>query len=152
MKPWVGVWNATIPGSNCIGFDHASFKVIGQEDCLYLNVYTPKVSKTHPDGYRWSRERFYERVSEFDLSGPISFRTGVFVRHYETSARFVHLEKTLYKNCSPPHSYTRVHIFNGANNCSFRQSLWPSPRSRQTTAPLSALPSVSLKRRSNDAR
>jgi len=44
VKPWVGVWNATIPGSNCIGLDHMSFKLVGQEDCLYLNVYTPKVS------------------------------------------------------------------------------------------------------------
>lgn len=44
VKPWIGVWNATIPGSDCIGFDHRSFKVVGQEDCLYLNVYTPKVS------------------------------------------------------------------------------------------------------------
>ncbi|KAE9536014.1 hypothetical protein AGLY_007915 [Aphis glycines] len=43
VKPWVGVWNATIPGSHCIGLDHAKFKVVGSEDCLYLNVYTPKL-------------------------------------------------------------------------------------------------------------
>ncbi|XP_025411215.1 esterase E4-like [Sipha flava] len=41
VKPWVGIWNATIPGSDCLGFDHSKFKVVGQEDCLYLNVYTP---------------------------------------------------------------------------------------------------------------
>lgn len=44
MKPWVGTWNATIFGSACIGLEHNVFKVKGQEDCLYLNVYTPKVS------------------------------------------------------------------------------------------------------------
>ncbi|XP_050548741.1 esterase E4-like [Daktulosphaira vitifoliae] len=44
VKPWVGVWNATIPGSDCIGLLHKDqISVIGQEDCLYLNVYTPKL-------------------------------------------------------------------------------------------------------------
>jgi len=44
VKPWLGVWNATIQGSACLGPDYASnFKFVGQEDCLYLNVYTPKV-------------------------------------------------------------------------------------------------------------
>ncbi|VVC27649.1 Hypothetical protein CINCED_3A001615 [Cinara cedri] len=43
VKPWVGVWNATVPMSGCIGLDHNSFKVTGQEDCLYLNIYTPKL-------------------------------------------------------------------------------------------------------------
>ncbi|XP_025194118.1 esterase E4-like [Melanaphis sacchari] len=43
VKPWVGVWNATIPGSSCIGLDHGKFEVVGSEDCLYLNVYTPKL-------------------------------------------------------------------------------------------------------------
>uniref|UniRef100_A0A2S2Q2U0 Carboxylic ester hydrolase n=1 Tax=Sipha flava TaxID=143950 RepID=A0A2S2Q2U0_9HEMI len=43
VKQWVGVWNATIPGSDCIGLEQGSFKVVGQEDCLYLNVYTPKL-------------------------------------------------------------------------------------------------------------
>jgi len=44
----LGVWNATIPGSACFGPDFgqdigSGFKIIGQEDCLFLNVYTPKV-------------------------------------------------------------------------------------------------------------
>lgn len=43
VKPWVGVWNATISGSDCMGLDHVSFRVVGSEDCLYLNVYTPKL-------------------------------------------------------------------------------------------------------------
>ncbi|VVC27653.1 Hypothetical protein CINCED_3A014226 [Cinara cedri] len=41
----MGVWNATIPGSDCIGLNHATFRVVGQEDCLYLNVYTPKLPR-----------------------------------------------------------------------------------------------------------
>lgn len=44
VKPWVGIWNATIPGNDCIGLDHKLFEVVGQEDCLYINVFTPKVS------------------------------------------------------------------------------------------------------------
>lgn len=39
------MWNATIPGSACIGTDYSfRFEMIGQEDCLYLNIYTPKVN------------------------------------------------------------------------------------------------------------
>jgi len=37
------VWNATIPGSSCPGVDFNLGTYIGQEDCLYLNVYTPKL-------------------------------------------------------------------------------------------------------------
>lgn len=44
MEPWLGVWNASMPGSKCIQYDHESYKILGDEDCLYLNVYTPKVS------------------------------------------------------------------------------------------------------------
>jgi len=44
MKPWPGVWNASSPGSKCIQYDHSSYLIEGDEDCLYLNVYTPKVS------------------------------------------------------------------------------------------------------------
>jgi len=40
----LGIWNATIPGSACLGPDYESnYEIVGQEDCLYLNVYTPKV-------------------------------------------------------------------------------------------------------------
>ncbi|XP_065209349.1 juvenile hormone esterase-like [Planococcus citri] len=41
-KPWEGVKDATIESPICINeaFGHLS----GQEDCLYLNVYTPKIT------------------------------------------------------------------------------------------------------------
>ncbi|XP_050428959.1 esterase E4-like [Adelges cooleyi] len=42
VKPWIGVWNATIHGSDCLGLTH-KFTATGQEDCLYLNVYTTKL-------------------------------------------------------------------------------------------------------------
>jgi hypothetical protein len=44
MKPWRGVWPAIKPGSKCLQYDpltQASLQ--GDEDCLYLNVYSPMV-------------------------------------------------------------------------------------------------------------
>lgn len=47
-KPWLGVWDATRPGSVCLQYDHMTYlkdePIIGDEDCLYVNVYTPEVS------------------------------------------------------------------------------------------------------------
>ncbi|XP_060833735.1 venom carboxylesterase-6-like [Rhopalosiphum padi] len=43
IKPWLGVWNASSPGSKCIQYDHSSYLIEGDEDCLYANVYTPKL-------------------------------------------------------------------------------------------------------------
>lgn len=42
-EPWLGVWNASAPGSKCIQYDHSSYEIQGDEDCLYVNVYTPLV-------------------------------------------------------------------------------------------------------------
>ncbi|VVC27651.1 Hypothetical protein CINCED_3A005726 [Cinara cedri] len=41
VEPWLGIWNASIPGNECIQYDHVSYSVQGDEDCLYVNVYTP---------------------------------------------------------------------------------------------------------------
>lgn len=41
---WLGVWNASAPGSKCIQYDHPGYSIQGDEDCLYVNVYTPTVS------------------------------------------------------------------------------------------------------------
>jgi carboxylesterase type B len=41
--PWQGVKNATQFGNACPQFDVITKKFIGEEDCLYLNVYTPVI-------------------------------------------------------------------------------------------------------------
>ncbi|XP_014360335.2 venom carboxylesterase-6 [Papilio machaon] len=42
MKPWLGVWDATKPLAECLQYDPFAKKVTGSENCLYLNVHTPK--------------------------------------------------------------------------------------------------------------
>lgn len=49
-KPWQGVWNATQPGAICLQcrrlpprMYNTTDPIIGDEDCLFLNIYTPKV-------------------------------------------------------------------------------------------------------------
>ncbi|XP_025830539.1 venom carboxylesterase-6-like [Agrilus planipennis] len=49
VKPWNGVWVANTT-HKCLQFDHFSkaedtYNVVGDEDCLYLNIYVPKVDK-----------------------------------------------------------------------------------------------------------
>ncbi|KAI5749797.1 hypothetical protein M8J76_010240 [Diaphorina citri] len=47
LKPWIGVWNASSPGSDCLQYDHLTYLAdnpfLGDEDCLYLNVYSPQL-------------------------------------------------------------------------------------------------------------
>ncbi|CAH0715313.1 unnamed protein product, partial [Brenthis ino] len=43
MKPWLGTWDATKPLSACLQYEPFMDKVIGNEDCLFVNVFTPKV-------------------------------------------------------------------------------------------------------------
>ncbi|XP_035705661.1 esterase FE4 isoform X3 [Folsomia candida] len=42
-EPWVDIYNATEFGAECMQFDLIGKTVVGDEDCLFLNVYT-----THP--------------------------------------------------------------------------------------------------------
>ncbi|XP_065212962.1 esterase FE4-like [Planococcus citri] len=44
LKPWLGVWNATKPLSRCLQIDALEpYSILGEEDCLYLNIFTPKI-------------------------------------------------------------------------------------------------------------
>ncbi|PSN36673.1 hypothetical protein C0J52_16277 [Blattella germanica] len=52
VKPWTGTWNATEAGSACIQIRRVPppkygiwEKFVGEEDCLFLNIYTPKLPK-----------------------------------------------------------------------------------------------------------
>jgi hypothetical protein len=51
MKPWRGVWPATKPGSKCLQYGAITraglASIEGDEDCLYLNVYSPLVCAGH---------------------------------------------------------------------------------------------------------
>ncbi|XP_065226484.1 juvenile hormone esterase-like isoform X1 [Planococcus citri] len=42
-QPWEGIRDATVLPPSCI-YHYFEAGVIGQEDCLYLNVYTPKIT------------------------------------------------------------------------------------------------------------
>ncbi|KAG5335467.1 ESTF Esterase, partial [Acromyrmex heyeri] len=40
---WTKVRNATIDGQKCIQTDSKTFKIVGSEDCLYLNIFVPYI-------------------------------------------------------------------------------------------------------------
>ncbi|XP_026496080.2 venom carboxylesterase-6-like isoform X2 [Vanessa tameamea] len=44
MKPWSGVWDATRPLSSCLQYEPFLKTITGSEDCLFVNVHTPKLS------------------------------------------------------------------------------------------------------------
>lgn len=44
IEKWEGTLKAFQEGSPCIQKDFFSGEYLGSEDCLYLNVYIPKVS------------------------------------------------------------------------------------------------------------
>lgn len=52
MENWTGNLSATKLASPCIQYSHTSsypnYEIIGDEDCLYLNVYVPIVSRIKP--------------------------------------------------------------------------------------------------------
>lgn len=44
-KPWEGIWQAKSPSPFCIQTSVALMgNIRGQEDCLYLDVHTPRVN------------------------------------------------------------------------------------------------------------
>lgn len=46
VDSWTGLLNATVPGPPCLQHITQSFLTTGEEDCLYLNVFTPIVRHT----------------------------------------------------------------------------------------------------------
>ncbi|CAL8134364.1 unnamed protein product [Orchesella dallaii] len=47
-KPWEGIWDATFPSSMCLQFTPLAGGqdlIRGKEDCLQLDIYTPKIPK-----------------------------------------------------------------------------------------------------------
>ncbi|XP_069694918.1 venom carboxylesterase-6-like [Periplaneta americana] len=49
-EPWEGIWNAALPGAMCLQYRrtfppiaHIQESILGDEDCLFLNVYTPQI-------------------------------------------------------------------------------------------------------------
>ena len=45
VEPWSGEFDATDDGNTCPQYDISQGKPVGDEDCLNLNVYTPKLDK-----------------------------------------------------------------------------------------------------------
>ncbi|CAG4959080.1 unnamed protein product [Parnassius apollo] len=43
-KPWLGVWDASKPLSECLQYDPFEKQIVGSENCLYVNVDTPQIS------------------------------------------------------------------------------------------------------------
>lgn len=48
-EPWSGIRDATKEGSVCVHFDPLTRRLVGDEDCLVLNVFTPQLP-TRPKG------------------------------------------------------------------------------------------------------
>ncbi|KAK7592872.1 hypothetical protein V9T40_007624 [Parthenolecanium corni] len=43
VKPWTGTWNASTVSSPCLQYVHTTYSIVGEEDCLYVNIFTPKL-------------------------------------------------------------------------------------------------------------
>ncbi|GLG92613.1 Esterase SG1 [Gryllus bimaculatus] len=53
LESWTGIRDATKPGNQSLQYDPTSKKIVGDEDCLFLNVFTPRL----PTGRKEERLR-----------------------------------------------------------------------------------------------
>ncbi|KAL0882899.1 hypothetical protein ABMA27_016408 [Loxostege sticticalis] len=44
LKPWTGTWDASRPLSHCLQYDPFIKSQTGDENCLFVNVYTPRLN------------------------------------------------------------------------------------------------------------
>lgn len=73
-EPWNGVWNATYHRAKCIAFSVTipPDPLPGDDDCLYLNVYTPDVNENaeKPVILLIHAGYFHANSGDDDLFGP----------------------------------------------------------------------------------
>ncbi|XP_043469896.1 esterase FE4-like [Leptopilina heterotoma] len=71
-EPWQGVLDATKHGSTCVFYCHIRKGLFGDEDCLFLNVYTPTLDKNARKAVIvfFHRGAFNAGSGDDDLFGP----------------------------------------------------------------------------------
>ncbi|XP_051170759.1 juvenile hormone esterase-like [Leptopilina boulardi] len=71
-EPWQGVLDATKHGSTCVFYCHIREGLFGDEDCLFLNVYTPTIDKNARRAVIvfFHRGAFNSGSGDDDLFGP----------------------------------------------------------------------------------
>ena len=63
MKPWPGIKDCSRPAPKCIQPRRvfpSNVSAVHQEDCLYLNVFVPNVSKSTICTERWSLRKIHK--------------------------------------------------------------------------------------------
>ncbi|XP_066997923.2 juvenile hormone esterase [Anabrus simplex] len=69
-SPWTGILNATVEGSVCSQMDLATEMYVGDEDCLFLNVYAHKNARRNPVIVWVHGGGFIEGHGGVSLTGP----------------------------------------------------------------------------------
>lgn len=78
FKPWNGVWDATRALSGCLQYDPYAMKISGSENCLFLNVYTPRMQPgamlpvmvyIHGGAFMYGQSDFYDpsHIMDWDM-------------------------------------------------------------------------------------
>lgn len=91
VEPWNGILDATKESNICIQLRSTD----SQEDCLYLNVYTPKTNETslpimfwiHGGGFSWGHSRSSQYGPDYLMDKDvilvtIHYRLGIFGQYF----------------------------------------------------------------------